>query len=93
VASGTTGNLPFVAHGDTHYAQSGIFTPLDHAFARDGVAGESTPNVETLVIADADLELLRRHRYEGTVQPWRDRRTELYRVAWRPRPDEPEERI
>jgi predicted amidohydrolase len=93
VASGTTGNLPFVAQGDTHYAQSGIFTPLDHAFARDGIAAESTPNVETLVIADVDLDLLRRHRYEGSVQPWHDRRTELYGVVWKPRVDGEEERI
>jgi predicted amidohydrolase len=91
VASGTTGNLPFVPHADTHYAQSGIFTPIDYAFARDGIAGESTPNVETLVIADVDLDQLRRHRWEGAVQPWNDRRTELYGVVWR-NPDGGEDR-
>ncbi|MFO8174656.1 MAG: carbon-nitrogen hydrolase family protein, partial [Longimicrobiales bacterium] len=80
--SGCTGNLPFVANADVHYAQSGIFTPLDVSFARDGIAAESTPNIETLVLADVDLELLRRHRYSGTVQPWTDRRTDLYRVVW-----------
>ena len=83
VASGTTGNLPFVPHADTHYAQSGIYTPLDYSFARDGIAGESTPNVETLVTADVDLDLLRRHRYEGAVQPWEDRRTDLYGIVWK----------
>jgi predicted amidohydrolase/ribosomal protein S18 acetylase RimI-like enzyme len=83
VASGTTGNLPFVPHADTHYAVSGIFTPLDYSFARDGIAGESTPNVEALVTADVDLDLLRRHRYEGVVQPWEDRRTDLYGIVWR----------
>jgi len=83
VASGTTGNLPFVPHADTHYAQSGIFTPLDYSFARDGIAGESTPNVEALVTADVDLDLLRRHRYEGVVQPWEDRRTDLYGIVWK----------
>jgi predicted amidohydrolase/ribosomal protein S18 acetylase RimI-like enzyme len=93
VASGTTGNLPFVAHADTHYAQSAIFTPLDFSFARDGIADESTPNVETLVVADVDLELLRRHRREGVVQTWTDRRTDLYGVAWTPSPGDPEERI
>jgi predicted amidohydrolase len=82
-----------VAHADTHYAQSGIYTPLDFSFARDGIADESTPNVETLVVADVDLELLRRHRYEGTVQTWADRRTDLYGVAWTPAPEESEERI
>jgi len=93
VASGTTGNLPFVAHADTHYARSGIYTPLDFSFAREGIADESTPNIETLVVADVDLELLRRQRYEGTVQTWADRRTDLYGIAWTPGPGEPEERI
>ncbi len=82
VLSGCTGNLPFVANADVHYAQSGIFTPLDFSFARDGIAAECTPNIETLVMADVDLELLRRHRYSGTVQPWNDRRDDLYGVAW-----------
>lgn len=77
-AAGTTGNLPFVPHADTHYARSGIFTPLDITFARDGVAGEATENVETLVTADVDLELLRRHRLGGTVRLLEDRRPELY---------------
>lgn len=81
--AGCTGNLPFVDNADVHYAQSAIFTPLDFSFARDGVAAESTPNVETLVMADVDLELLRRHRYSGTVQPWSDRRTDLFAVEWR----------
>jgi len=80
--AGATGNLPFVDNADVHYAQSAIFTPLDFSFARDGIAAESTPNVETLVIADVDLELLRRHRYAGTVQPWNDRRNDLFSVSW-----------
>jgi predicted amidohydrolase/ribosomal protein S18 acetylase RimI-like enzyme len=82
VISGCTGNLPFVANADVHYAQSGIYTPLDFSFARDGIAAECTPNIETLVMADVDLELLRRHRYSGTVQPWSDRRDDLYGVLW-----------
>jgi predicted amidohydrolase len=80
--SGATGNLPFVENADVHYAQSGIFTPLDFSFARDGIAGECTPNIETLVIHDVDLELLRRQRHAGTVRPWHDRRTDLYGVVW-----------
>jgi predicted amidohydrolase len=93
VASGSTGNLPFVAHADTHYAQSGIFTPLDYSFARDGIAGESTPNVETTVIADVDLDLLGKHRYDGEVHPWGDRRTDLYSVTWKRWGSDNEERI
>lgn len=83
VLSGATGNLPFVENADVHYAQSGIFTPLDFSFARDGIAGECTPNIETLVIHDVDLELLRRQRHAGTVRPWHDRRKDLYGVVYR----------
>ena len=82
VAAGCTGNLPFVDNADVHYAQSGIYTPLDFSFARDGIAAECTPNIETLVMADVDLDLLRRHRYSGTVQPWNDRREDLFGVVW-----------
>ena len=80
--AGATGNLPFVDNADVHYAPSAIFTPLDLSFARDGIAAESTPNAETLVIGDVDLELLRRHRYSGTVQPWTDRRTDPFSISW-----------
>jgi predicted amidohydrolase/ribosomal protein S18 acetylase RimI-like enzyme len=83
VISGCTGNLPFVANADVHYAQSGIFTPLDFSFARDGIAAECTPNIETLVIHDVDIEQLRRHRRGGTVRTWADRRKDLYRVVYR----------
>jgi predicted amidohydrolase/ribosomal protein S18 acetylase RimI-like enzyme len=91
--AGCTGNLPFVANADVHYAQSGIFTPLDFSFARDGIAGETTPNIETLVVADVDLDLLRRHRYAGTVQPWNDRRGDLFGVVWRTPGAEGERRV
>ena len=80
--SGCTGNLPFVENADIHYAQSGIFTPADAEFARDAIAAECNPNVETVIIHDMDLELLRRHRESGSVQNWNDRRTELYRVVY-----------
>ncbi len=80
--SGCTGNLPFVDNADVHYAQSGIFTPADVPFARDAVAAECTPNIETLVVRDVDIEQLRRHRLRGTVQNWNDRRTDLYRVQY-----------
>lgn len=81
--SGCAGNLPFVDNADTHYAQSGIFTPLDYAFARDGIAGECTANIETLVVHDVDLEALRRNRHHGTVRVWADRRDDLYQVVYK----------
>ncbi len=80
--SGCTGNLPFVENADIHYAQSGIFTPADIEFARDAVAAECNPNVETLIIHDLDFEQLRRHRESGSVQNWNDRRTDFYRVVY-----------
>ncbi len=80
--SGCTGNLPFVENADIHYAQSGIFTPADAEFARDAVAAECNPNVETVIIHDVDVELLRRHREMGSVQNWNDRRRDLYRVVY-----------
>jgi predicted amidohydrolase len=80
--SGCTGNLPFVENADIHYAQSGIFTPADAEFARDAVAAECNPNVETVIIHDLDFEQLRRHRETGTVQNWNDRRRDLYRIVY-----------
>lgn len=82
VISGCVGNLPFVDNADVHYAQSGIFTPSDVSFARDGIAAECTPNIEALVIHDVDIELLRRRRIRGTVQNWEDRRKDLYCVRY-----------
>ena len=80
VTAGVTGLIPDVDNIDVNYAQSGVFTPSDFPFARDGVAAECEPNIEALVVADLDLELLRQNRLTGTVRPWRDRRTDLYEV-------------
>jgi predicted amidohydrolase/GNAT superfamily N-acetyltransferase len=81
--AGCTGNLPFVENADVHYAQSAVLTPSDVMFARDGISGEASANVETVIIQDVDLELLRRHRATGSVQNWRDRRGDFYKVAFR----------
>jgi predicted amidohydrolase/GNAT superfamily N-acetyltransferase len=82
VTSGCVGNLPGVENADIHYAQSGIFTPSDIPFSRDGIAAEAQPNEETVLIHDLDLQLLRRARRAGTVRNWADRRPDLYRVSW-----------
>jgi len=81
--SGCVGNLPFVENADVHYAQSGVYTPSGFSFERDAIAAECQPGIETLVVTDVDLEILRRHRYSGAVQNWKDRRTDLYRVYYR----------
>ena len=80
VIAGCTGNLPNVENADIHYALSAILTPVDIPFARDGVADECQANVETIVMHDVDLELLRQHRYTGTTTNWADRRTDLYEL-------------
>lgn len=80
--AGCTGNLPFVENADIHYAQSGIFTPADIHFSRGGIAAECNANIETVIIHDVDVELVRRHRFMGTVRNWEDRRKDIYRVTY-----------
>lgn len=83
VIAGTVGNLPQVENMDIQYAQSAILTPSDFVFARDGVAAECVPSVETVVIHNVDLEVLKRHRKAGTTLNWQDRRKDLYEVKLR----------
>ncbi len=82
VISGTVGNMPEVENMDIQYAQSAVLTPSDFTFSRDGVGAECTPNIETLVIHDVDLEVLERFRQKGTVTNWLDRRTDIYQTQW-----------
>ncbi|MEZ6184743.1 MAG: GNAT family N-acetyltransferase [Planctomycetota bacterium] len=82
VTSGCVGNLPLVENVDVHYAQSGIYTPSDFSFPRDGIAAETTPNIETLVLCDVDLSVLRRHRRVGVSESWSDQREDLYRIEY-----------
>ena len=83
VMSGNVGNLPNVHNMDIQYAQSCILTPCDFPFARDGIAADTTPNVETVAIADLHMESLHMARNSGTVKNLRDRRHDLYHVKWR----------
>jgi len=80
--AGCVGNLPFVENADIHYAQSGVYTPSGFSFERDGIAAECQAGIETLVVTDVDLEILRRYRYSGAVQNWKDRRADLYRISY-----------
>jgi predicted amidohydrolase/ribosomal protein S18 acetylase RimI-like enzyme len=80
--AGSCGNLPNVQNMDIHYAQSCILTPCDFSFARDGIAADTTPNVEMVAFADLSLRALRAARHNGTVRNLRDRRHDLYRVSW-----------
>jgi predicted amidohydrolase/ribosomal protein S18 acetylase RimI-like enzyme len=90
VTAGCVGNLPMVENADVHYAQSGVYTPLDVGFAWDGVAAEASPNLETVLVHELDTEALRRHRLVGTTRNYLDRRRDLYGVVWRG-DDEPRE--
>lgn len=80
--AGNVGNLPRVDNMEIHYAQSCIITPCDFAFARDGIAADTTANVETIAVADLQLELLQEARHAGTVQNLKNRRHDLYRIEW-----------
>jgi len=83
VTSGCVGNLPFVSNADIHYAQSAVYTPSGVEFSRDGIAAQCAPGNETVVLQDLDLEMLRRHRFEGAVRPWADRRKDLYKIQFK----------
>ncbi|MCA1804848.1 MAG: GNAT family N-acetyltransferase [Xanthomonadaceae bacterium] len=83
VMSGNVGNLPNVANMDIQYAQSCILTPCDFPFARDGISADTTPNVETVAIADLRPDTLTTARNSGTVKNLRDRRHDLYHLHWR----------
>ena len=83
VMSGNVGNLPNVANMDIQYAQSCILTPCDFPFARDGISADTTPNVETVAIADLRPDTLVMARNNGTVKNLRDRRHDLYSINWR----------
>jgi predicted amidohydrolase len=82
VMSGNVGNLPNVANMDIQYAQSCILTPCDFPFARDGIAADTTPNVETVAIADIRPLTLLAARNNGTVKNLKDRRHDLYHIHW-----------
>lgn len=86
VLSGNVGNLPGVNNFDIQYAQSCILTPCDFPFARDGIAADTTPNVEQVAFADLRLNDLVVARNDGTVQNLNDRRHDLYSLTWARRP-------
>lgn len=83
VTSGNVGNLPTIKNYLINYGQSSIYTPSDFAFPVDAIAGKTDPNVETVVIADLDLETLAQQRELGSVRPFFDRRPDLYNLKER----------
>jgi len=80
--AGNVGNLPGVRNMNVQYAQSCILTPCDFPFARDGIAADSSPNVETISFADLNIKTLITARNVGSVVNLKDRRHDLYSVQW-----------
>jgi predicted amidohydrolase/ribosomal protein S18 acetylase RimI-like enzyme len=78
--AGAVGNLPKVHNMDIQYAQSSVFTPCDFAFPTNGIKAEATPNTEAVLIADLELDLLKKMRLHGSVHNLLDRRTDLYEL-------------
>lgn len=83
VIAGTVGNLPQAENMDIQYAKSGIFSPSDVEFERDGIVGECNANIEMVVIGDVDLEILRRVRQSGTVSQLKNRRPDVYEITYK----------
>jgi predicted amidohydrolase/GNAT superfamily N-acetyltransferase len=78
--AGGVGNLPKVHNMDIQYAQSAVFTPADFSFPTNGIKAEATPNTETVLIVDVDLDLLKKLRSQGSVKNMLDRRSDLYEL-------------
>ena len=76
--AGSVGNLPKVNNMDIQYAQSGVFTPSDFAFPVNGIKAEATPNSESTLLVDVDLDLLKELHNFGSVRNLKDRRKDLY---------------
>ena len=80
--AGNVGNLPRVKNLDIQYAQSCILTPCDFPFALDGIAADTSPNVEMVALADLRVDTLLEARSYGAVRNLKDRRHDLYSVVW-----------
>ena len=76
--AGCVGNLPGVNNMDIQFGQAAVFTPSDFAFPSNAIKGEATPNTETTLIVDVDLNLLKELHHYGAVRTMSDRRTDLY---------------
>ncbi|MEO1229288.1 MAG: GNAT family N-acetyltransferase [Myxococcota bacterium] len=78
-SAGTVGNLPDAENMDLQYAQSAVFSPSDFNFARDGILVEASPNAETVITTDVDLDALEAAIHGGSVRQRADRRPDLFR--------------
>ena len=76
--AGSVGNLPKGDNMDIQYAQSAVLTPSDFAFPVNGIKAEATPNTESTLLVDVDLDLLKELHNFGSVRNMKDRRKDLY---------------
>jgi predicted amidohydrolase len=80
--AGSVGNLPRVENMDIQYAQTAVFSPSDFSFPHDAIVAEATPNTETTVVVDLDLDLLKELRTKGSVRNLQQRRKDLYKLTF-----------
>ncbi len=80
-SAGTVGNLPDAENLELQYAQSAVFSPSDFNFARDGILVEASPNTETVITTDVDLDALEAAVHGGSVRQRADRRPDLFRFV------------
>lgn len=80
--SGSVGNLPRVENMDIQYSQSAVFSPSDFSFPHDAIVAEATPNTETTIVVDLDLDLLKKLRSQGSVRNLHQRRKDLYKLSF-----------
>lgn len=83
--TGCVGNLPRVDNMDIQYSQSAIFSPSDFSFPSTGIMAESTPNTEMVLIADVDMDLIKHLQDQGSVNNWKDRRTDVFSLKLKKR--------
>lgn len=83
--TGCVGNLPRVDNMDIQYSKSVVFSPSDFSFPSTGIMAETTPNTEMVIIADLDMDLLKHLSDHGSVNNWKDRRTDLYSLTLKKR--------
>lgn len=69
VHSALAGGLPNVRYLEQSYGRSGILSPCDIPFARDGIVADGEWNQHLVVTGDVDLALLARVREAGSVTP------------------------
>jgi predicted amidohydrolase len=80
--AGSVGNLPNIENMDIQYSQTAVFSPSDFSFPHDAIVAEATPNTETTLIVDLDLDLLKKLRSKGSVRNLQQRRKDLYMVSF-----------